>query len=305
MSAANTRCLVALGGNVGNVAETFETALGELTAGSTDCQSVLLGRISTNFSTPAVGSQAGGGFLNAAAEVVTTLSPLELLRRLQEIEASHGRDRRRKAEGGRRKAERQEGRIVSQRPVGPSSLIPHPSSFIPHPSSLITVGAPARSQDPTAWGPRTLDLDLILYGDQVIDTPELHVPHPACWYRRFVLDPLVEIAADTIHPVKQASFGELRSRLLPRPLTVAFTGGTPEQRAELARRLRDEFPAATFDPDWSGGELPALLPWLGHGPLPEKDVAFDSLPLLPRLDASTADDPLAFLRSVVQAALGE
>jgi len=280
MSAANTRCLVALGGNVGNVAETFEAALGELTAGSTDCQSVLLGRISTNFSTPAVGSQAGGGFLNAAAEVVTTLSPLELLRRLQEIEASHGRDRGRM-------------RVV---PLldGRRSDVSLDETRSRRPSSSATA----------AWQPRTLDLDLILYGDQVIDTPELHVPHPACWYRRFVLDPLVEIAADAIHPVKQATFGELRSRLIPRPLTVAVTGGKSGQCAELAQRLSDEFPAATFHPNWSpGSELPALLPWLGPGP--NDDAAFDSLPLLPRLDVSAADEALAFLRSVVQAALGE
>lgn len=42
------------------------------------------------------------------------------------------------------------------------------------------------------WGPRTLDLDLLLFGDQQIDTPDLHVPHPELPNRRFVIDPLVE-----------------------------------------------------------------------------------------------------------------
>ena len=46
------------------------------------------------------------------------------------------------------------------------------------------------------WGPRTLDLDLLLYGDQVIDTPGLKVPHPHLHLRAFVLVPLVEIAPD-------------------------------------------------------------------------------------------------------------
>lgn len=43
------------------------------------------------------------------------------------------------------------------------------------------------------WGPRTLDLDILLYGDQVIDLPELKIPHPGMYQRNFVLLPLAEI----------------------------------------------------------------------------------------------------------------
>lgn len=46
------------------------------------------------------------------------------------------------------------------------------------------------------WGPRTLDLDLLLYGDEVINTPDLIVPHPGLCERNFVLIPLFEIAPD-------------------------------------------------------------------------------------------------------------
>src|SRR5438477_4268435 len=46
------------------------------------------------------------------------------------------------------------------------------------------------------WGPRVIDLDLLLYGDRVIDTPGLKVPHPLMHTRRFVLEPLAEIAPD-------------------------------------------------------------------------------------------------------------
>ncbi len=46
------------------------------------------------------------------------------------------------------------------------------------------------------WGPRTLDLDLLLYGDQVINTPNLQVPHPEIHRRGFVLKPLSEIAPE-------------------------------------------------------------------------------------------------------------
>lgn len=50
------------------------------------------------------------------------------------------------------------------------------------------------------WGPRTLDLDLLLYGDAVIDEPGLHVPHPQLHRRAFALQPLVEIAPDAAIP---------------------------------------------------------------------------------------------------------
>ena len=50
------------------------------------------------------------------------------------------------------------------------------------------------------WGPRTVDLDILLYGDQVIDEPDLAVPHRLLPRRRFVLVPLAEIAPDVVHP---------------------------------------------------------------------------------------------------------
>ena len=49
-------------------------------------------------------------------------------------------------------------------------------------------------------GPRLIDMDILLYGDETIDTPELQVPHPRMLQRKFVLVPLVEIAPDLKHP---------------------------------------------------------------------------------------------------------
>jgi 2-amino-4-hydroxy-6-hydroxymethyldihydropteridine diphosphokinase len=57
--------------------------------------------------------------------------------------------------------------------------------------------------------PRTLDLDLILYGDAIIDEPGLAVPHPRFRQRRFVLEPLAEIAADWRDPVSGRRIEEL------------------------------------------------------------------------------------------------
>lgn len=59
------------------------------------------------------------------------------------------------------------------------------------------------------WGPRTLDLDLLLYGDHVIDEPGLRVPHPRLHARLFVLIPLAAIAPDLVHPVLDRSIHEL------------------------------------------------------------------------------------------------
>lgn len=59
-------------------------------------------------------------------------------------------------------------------------------------------------------GPRLIDLDILLYGEETIDTPELQVPHPRMLLRKFVLMPLAEIAPNLRHP----SWGEIVSQVL-------------------------------------------------------------------------------------------
>jgi len=65
------------------------------------------------------------------------------------------------------------------------------------------------------WGPRRLDLDLLLYNGEVIFAPDLVVPHPEMHRRAFVLVPLAEIAPQAWHPVLGKSAGELLAELNP------------------------------------------------------------------------------------------
>jgi 2-amino-4-hydroxy-6-hydroxymethyldihydropteridine diphosphokinase len=63
-----------------------------------------------------------------------------------------------------------------------------------------------------AKGPRLIDMDVLLYGNEVIDTPELQIPHPRMHLRRFVLEPLAEIAPNVRHPVSGLSVSEMLAR---------------------------------------------------------------------------------------------
>jgi len=63
------------------------------------------------------------------------------------------------------------------------------------------------------WGPRLIDLDILLYDDLVLKTPDLEIPHPGIADRYFVLRPLADIAAEIIHPVLNKSIKSLLSEI--------------------------------------------------------------------------------------------
>ena len=192
-----TTCLIALGGNVGDVPGAFSLALARLA--DEDARVVAVSRLVR--SAP-MGGAAGGDFLNAAARVETSLAPAAMLARLHEIEA--GLNRRRQ----------------------------------------------------TRWGPRTIDLDLITYGTIRSETPELMLPHPGCWWRRFVLDPLVEIAGEEIHPAAGESFFELRERLLARPFVVGIAETIPPS---WTTRISERLGVLGEMVEWTISESPATI----------------------------------------------
>jgi 2-amino-4-hydroxy-6-hydroxymethyldihydropteridine diphosphokinase len=213
--------LIALGGNVGNVVETMDAALDALDSLST----VSVGQVSRVYETTPVGSRAGEAYLNAAAELETSLPAGSLLAELQQIEQSLGR-------------------TAGQR-----------------------------------WTNRPIDLDLLLMEDRIVDTRRLTLPHPHLWYRRFVLDPLVEIAPDAVHPVWEVTIRRLRDNLLRRPLQIAIAGGCAEDRLAVGSIVRRAGMRVVARPSTDEGPLRiVLVDEAGDIPDDEYAVSLSTLP---------------------------
>jgi 2-amino-4-hydroxy-6-hydroxymethyldihydropteridine diphosphokinase len=87
------------------------------------------------------------------------------------------------------------------------------------------------------WGPRTLDLDLLLYDTLVLDTPSLVLPHPRMAWRRFVLKPAAEVAGTMLHPSTGWTVARLLEHLDSAAGYVAVTGPIAAGKTHLARRL--------------------------------------------------------------------
>lgn len=76
------------------------------------------------------------------------------------------------------------------------------------------------------WGPRTIDIDILLYDDEIVSDDKLQIPHPLLHERLFVLQPLMEIAPDAMHPILEKTIKELFE----------------EKKLEAGERYDDELP---------------------------------------------------------------
>lgn len=135
---------LALGTNIGNKRRNMITAAALLAERVGDVLA-----LSGFYETEPWGFQSENTFLNAALQLETSLSPLELLKATQQIEVEMGR---------------------TQKSNG-------------------------------TYHDRIIDIDILLYDDLILQTPELTLPHPLMQDRRFVMEPLLEIAPNVVHSV--------------------------------------------------------------------------------------------------------
>ena len=168
------------------------------------------------------------------------------------------------------------------------------------------------------WGPRTIDLDLLLYDDLVMETAELTVPHPRMATRRFVLEPSAEIAGGFAYPPSACTIGDLLDNIsVPSPL-VAVVGVPGSGTAQVAAGVADALMARLVEcpaplpqvarlADWrqtiaAWAEPLARDDWHDepHGTV--ADYWFDTLAIAS--DALALDDRAAFDRDLARAAAG-
>lgn len=91
--------------------------------------------------------------------------------------------------------------------------------------SLLEIEQQMGRQRAQKKGPRTIDIDILLSGDTVVDSPQLTIPHPAMHQRRFVLEPLAEIAPEAWHPVLKKTARQLLAQLPVGQVVRKFPSG--------------------------------------------------------------------------------
>ena len=106
--------------------------------------------------------------------------------------------------------------------------------------ALLGIESDLGRQRDVRWDARAIDIDLLLYGEQIISSPELTVPHPRMSFRQFVLVPATEIAGEMMHPILGANLAKLSAHLKAAPRYVAVTAAVTAIADWLATLLADE-----------------------------------------------------------------
>lgn len=104
---------------------------------------------------------------------------------------------------------------------------------------LQAVEASLERERSVRWGPRTVDLDLLLHGETILESERLVLPHPRMATRRFVLEPSAEIAAELRHPTADCSVGDLLDNISQPDPYVAVAGVAGTATAEVAEAVAD------------------------------------------------------------------
>jgi deoxyguanosine kinase len=211
---------IGLGSNLGDRKNYIEEALKRLS----EAEHVKLGGVSDIIETVALSSTEQPKFLNAVAELKTTLSAADLHKTLSIIESDLGRTRR------------------------------------------------------GQWWPRTIDLDLLLFGREILESHDLTIPHPQMHLRSFVLNGLCQLNGRMLHPVMNVSFNELNWRLngcdfalaTDKPQLISIAGIIGVGKTTLAGKLANRFGCEVIlEPYDENPFLPAV--YAG-----EKKLALDS-----------------------------
>ncbi len=100
-------------------------------------------------------------------------------------------------------------------------------------------------------GPRTIDIDILLFGNAIVNTPQLRIPHPALAERRFVLEPLAELAPDLRHPLTRDSVAEMLARVKHRK-AERVSDGNADAPEHVADGLPEVHATASRAPDGRG-----------------------------------------------------